>query len=610
MSNIHGETKSIRSLLANTHFSIDYYQREYLWGEKQVGELIQDLCEKFLDNYADDCPREAVKKFDSYFLGSIIVSEKDGKKFIVDGQQRLTTLTLFLTTIYRNLENLGEKMSIASLICSMEHGRYSFKIDVPERADCMRALFDGTEFTETDMPESVANICARYQYLTECFHKEIPAEALLHFADWLIGNVLLVVITASSDSDAYTIFETMNDRGLSLTPTDMLKGYLLANITDSHHRVNASEVWNKHISTLKKIGKDEDADAIKSWLRSQHANSIRKRERNAKPLDFDLIGTEFHRWIRENENDLGLRKSEDYSRLVERNFAFYAHWYAVIRRAAKKRTADLEAIHYNAQNNFTLQRPALLAPLSPEDGKETILSKLRIVASYIDILIARRIWNWKTTSYSAMQYNIFLLIQSIRGKSVKELAEILRDRINEEESNFSSNQSFRLHGQNGPQVHRLLARMTVFVETESELPSRYDEYVQRGGKNSYEVEHIWANHPERHTDEFSHPSEFAEYRNRIGGLLLLPKPFNQTYGDLPYSKKRDLYLEQNLLAKSLSPGAYQHNPGFKKFREKSGLNFRKHEEFKKADLDARQELYRTIAEQIWNPENLLREAEM
>jgi uncharacterized protein with ParB-like and HNH nuclease domain len=50
----------------------------------------------------------------------------------------------------------------------------------------------------------------------------------------------LVEITAYSDEDAYTIFETMNDRGLSLSPTDMLKGFLLANIEDPAKRLDAS----------------------------------------------------------------------------------------------------------------------------------------------------------------------------------------------------------------------------------------------------------------------------------------------------------------------------------------------------------------------------------
>ena len=79
-------------------------------------------------------------------------------------------------------------------------------------------------------------------------------------------------------------------------------------------------------------------------------------------------------------------------------------------------------------------------------------------------------------------------------------------------------------------------RMTDYVETQLRQASRYAEYAQRG-KKGYEIEHIWANHPERHTDEFAHPSDFQEYRNRIGGLLLLPKSFNASYGDLPVRRE-------------------------------------------------------------------------
>ncbi len=103
---------------------------------------------------------------------------------------------------------------------------------------------------------------------------------------------------------------------------------------------------------------------------------------------------------------------------------------------------------------------------------------------------------------------------------------------------------------NGPQIHRLLARMTDYVETSSGQASRYAEYAQRG-RTGYEIEHIWADHPERHGDEFLHASEFQEYRNRIGGLLLLPKSFNASYGDLPYVEKRKHYA----MVRTCLPGA-------------------------------------------------------
>lgn len=603
MKEIRGDAKNLLSLLSNAKFAIDYYQREYQWKIKQIAELLNDLCGKFLDSHKAKNPRSAVKDYGHYFLGSIIISEKNGRKFIIDGQQRLTSLTLLLIHIYRQVQDEEQKGQIGGLIFSYSCGKRSFNLDVEERIACMTSLYKQKPFNEEGQPKSVVNILNRYRNIQDQFPSEIDAKAMPYFADWLVENVHLVEITAYSDADAYTIFETMNDRGLSLTPTDMLKGYLLANINDTDHRNDANRVWRDRIRALQNIGKEESADAIKGWLRSQHATNIRKRNRGAKPRDFDLIGTEFHRWVRDNKRPLGLNHDSDFARFIKEDFDFYGHWHARIHKATKTLTDGLEAIHYNAQNNFTLQYPVLLAPLERTDNEACILQKLRIVASYIDILIARRVWNSKSTSYSTMQYNMFqLVILKIRRKPVAELAQILTARLNAESETFATNKRFALHGQNGPQIRRLLARITDFVGTESGLASHYTGYVR--GKEKYEVEHIWAKNPEPHTDEFSHPTDFHEYRNRIGCLLLLPKKFNASYGDKSYEDKYTPYFGQNILAQSLNENAYKNNPGFQSFIKKTGLAFRAHTEFKKADLDARQDLYQAIAEQIWNPANL------
>lgn len=604
---IDGKGRTIRELLAGRKYSIDYYQREYKWQTKQVAELIDDLAAKFLASHEEGNERSTVADYGHYFLGSIIVSDKDGQKFIIDGQQRLTTLTLLLIFLRHQIQDVEQKGQIAEMIFSLHLGKRSFNLDIPERMACMEALYAGEEFAESDPTESIANILARYADLDDCFPEELQGAVLPYFADWLIENVHLVEITAYSDEDAYTIFETMNDRGLSLAPADMLKGYLLANISDVERRNRAIQVWKACVGALLEVGKDEDADAIKSWLRSQYAESIRERKRGAAPQDFDLIGTEFHRWVRDQEESLGLKASQDFSRFIERDFVFYSRWYERLRRAAESITPGLECVYFNAQHNFTLQYPVLLAPLRAEEDEPTTLQKLRVVAAYLDILIHRRIWNSRAIDYSTMQYTMFLVMRDARGKSASELAELLRQRFDAETETFASNDRFRLHGMNGRQIHRLLARMTDYLETRSGQASHYAEYAQRGRKG-YEIEHVWADHPERHADEFAHPSEFQEYRNRIGGLLLLPKSFNASYGDLPYEKKREHYLGQNLLAKSLHERAYEHNPGFRRFIEDSGLPFRPHAEFKKADLDARQELYRRLAEKIWNPERIMQEA--
>ena len=618
---IDGKGRTVSELLTHRRYTIDYYQREYKWQQKQVKELIDDLAVKFLESHEEGNERTDVDDYGHYFLGSIIISDKDGDKFIIDGQQRLTTLTLLLIFLRHRLDDVDQKGQVAELIFSLNKGRRSFNLDIPERTACMEALYKGEPVPDADGSESIANILARYSDIEDLLPDELQGAALPYFVDWLVDNVHLVEITAYSDGDAYTIFETMNDRGLSLTPADMLKGYLLANITDSDRRTRASAVWKARAKALSELGKDEDADGIKSWLRSQYAQSIRERKRGAVPQDFDLIGTEFHRWVKNHEKDekgLGLTASAEFSRFIERDFAFYGLWYERLRRAAETLTAGLECVHFNAQHNFTLQYPALLAPLRVGDDEATALRKVRVVAAYLDILIHRRIWNFRAMDYSTMQYAMFVVMRDIRGKNAAELASVLRERLDAETDTFTTNDRFRLHLMNGPQIHRVLARMTDYLETRSGQASRYSEYAKRGG-NGYEIEHIWANHPERHTDEFAHPIDFEEYRNRIGGLLLLPKSFNASYGDLPYlgsgqtaehpdDGKREKYLGHNLLARCLHEQAYDHDPGFLRFIEESGLPFRPHQEFKKADLDLRQALYQRLAETIWNPDRLAQEA--
>jgi hypothetical protein len=604
---IDGKGRTVRELLAGRKYSIDYYQREYKWQQKQVAELLTDLAEKFLDSHDEGNERSAVADYGHYFMGSIIISDKDGQKYIIDGQQRLTTLTLLLIYLQHHLADIEHKGQIADLIFSAKFGKRSFNLDIPERTGCMEALYKGEEYLDAGTPESVANIWARYVGIEDDFPDELKGKALPYFADWLVENVHLVEITAYSDGDAYTIFETMNDRGLSLAPADMLKGYLLTNILEEDKRTRASRVWKEGVKALAELGKDEDADGIKSWLRSQYAESIRERKRGAAPQDFDLIATEFHRWVRDHQDRLGLTASDDFARFIERDFAFYSRWYRALRNAAETLTPGLECIFSNALHNYTLQYPVLLAPLRILDDDAKALGKIRVVAAYLDILIHRRIWNLRAIDYSSMQYAMFIVMRDLRGKSAAELAKTLRERLDGETENFANKDNFHLHGMNGRQIQRLLARMTDYLEIRSGMASRYIEYVQQGQKR-YEIEHVWSDHSELHDDEFSHPSEFQEYRNRIGGLLLLPKSFNASYGDLPYVEKREHYLGQNLLARSLHEQAYDHNPGFMRFIQESGLPFLPHREFKKADLDSRQKLYQHLAEQIWNPERMEKEA--
>ena len=164
---IDGKGCTIRELLAGQKYSIDYYQREYKWQRKQVAELIDDLASKFLENYEEGNERGDVAEYGHYFLGSIIVSDKDGQRFIIDGQQRLTTLTLLLIFLKHRLADSEQAGQLAELIFSERYGTRSFNLNVPERTPCMEALYAGEEFSDSDVSESVGNILLRYADLEE-----------------------------------------------------------------------------------------------------------------------------------------------------------------------------------------------------------------------------------------------------------------------------------------------------------------------------------------------------------------------------------------------------------------------------------------------------------
>ena len=118
MQTIDGRTQPLREVLEKQKYQIDYYQREYNWEAKHIEELIADLETKFFSYYEEGHERVEVENYGPYFLGSIVISDKQGKKFIIDGQQRLTSLTLILINLHHLLKKQGAEDNVSNLIYS------------------------------------------------------------------------------------------------------------------------------------------------------------------------------------------------------------------------------------------------------------------------------------------------------------------------------------------------------------------------------------------------------------------------------------------------------------------------------------------------------------
>lgn len=602
---IEARHRNLFDVLNEQKYTVDYFQREYSWGEKHIEELVTDLTSTFLNEYNPGDKREKGENYNNYYLGPFVVSSKDSKRSIIDGQQRLTSITLFLIYLHNLQKELGYQEKIEPMIFSELRGSKSFNITVEDRIPCLEALFSNGCYSPSENDdESTRNMAERYQDIVEAFPDELKNEAFPFFIDWLKYNVIMVEILAYSDENAYTIFETMNDRGLNLTPSEMLKGFILSRFDHADKRQKANDIWKKAMIELKSFEKDEDQRFFQSWLRAQYADTIRPGKAGSKNEDFEKIGTRFHSWVRDNLSKVGLVSDDGatFEHFINNDFQFYLKAYSQILKAEKSLSAKLEHVFYIHRWGIapTLSFPLMLAPLNVGDSDETILAKIDTVARYIETFVVRRSVNFRKFSASSIRYTMYSLVKEIRGKSLEELKLILSKKLLEMQESFAGIADFRLHGQNYRFVKFMLSRMTAWVEHQAGMSTTFATYYEPENGKPFEVEHIWADKYARHSDEFPQEHEFNNYRNRLGDLVLLPRGTNQSYGDLTYEQKQPHYIKENMLVKSLCPLTYENNPNFNRLKSELNLPFKAHESFKKKDVDARQELYRAICEQIWH----------
>ncbi len=602
---IEANDKTVFQVLNENKYTVDYFQREYNWQKKHIEQLITDLTSSFVQEYTPGDKREEGENYNNYYLGPFVVSEKDGKRSIIDGQQRLTSITLFLIYLNNLQKEFDVNENLETMIFSELRGSKSFNIQVEERVHCLDQLFNqGAYSASEDDDDSTRNMAERYQDIVECFSDDINKTNLPYFLDWIKYNVIFVEIIAYSDDNAYTIFETMNDRGLNLTSTEMLKGFILSRFNRPQTRQQANALWKKVIQNLNQYEKDEDLRFFQSWLRAKYAETIRPGKAGSKNEDFEKIGTRFHAWVRDNLERMKLNpeSSDDFETFVNHDLDFFSKIYIKILDAESNLTPGLEHIYFAKRWGIasSLGYPMMMAPLKGEDPPNIVQKKLDLVARYIECFAVLRAVNFRKFASSSIRYTMYSLVKELRNLDLQELHELLSRKINEMDEKWTGMPNFRMHGQNKRFVKFLLSRISAFIDEQSGVGNSFQTYFDNKRGQPFQIEHIWADHFEQHTDEFEQENEFDKYRNRIGGLVLLPKGTNQSYSDKPYADKLPHYVKENLLAASLCDLTYRNNPNFTNMAQKMGFRFEPHKSFEKEDQRKRQLLYQTICEEIWS----------
>lgn len=604
MNKLEGKPKTLQELLDGKKYTIHYYQREYRWGRKQIEQMIDDLITTFSDYYSVGHEAQDVESYGYYYLGSIIRTE-DNEKAIIDGQQRLTSLTLLLIYL-NNLQNdlNYRKVSVDQMIFSDSFGKMSFNLDVAERRKCFESLYQNKNFDLNDETESVKTMYSRYKDIEELFSDELKSEALPLFLYWLKERVMFIEIVTPTEQDAHKIFVTMNDRGLNLNNAEMLKGYLLSEIADDEERSNANKIWKETVLKLKSSSEQaregsvntEDVDFITNWLRAKYANTIREGKKGAKDKDYESIGNEFHQWVRQNSAEMGLNKSDDYRDFVTEEFRRFANIYINLKLYSTNFSKDFEYVFYNAKRNLNYQIMLIMSAISKDDTQEIIDKKIRVVSYFVDMFATIRVFNFKKVNFNTVKFTVFRIMKTIRSKDISEIAVLLYHEIKNMSINIEGIKALKINQFTVRYLLHVLARITSFINEKMGNPSDFQSYVNRDQKNSYDIEHVLPNDFTEYSDQFDSEEEFQIYRSKLGNLIMLPRDKNRSYQSMPYPQKVSKYMGDNILAKSFNKIAYKNNPSFLNLN----YDFKPYNDFGKESINERQNLYYEIAKDIWD----------
>jgi hypothetical protein len=218
-------------LFSKTIFEVPEFQREYSWGLEEVSDFWVDL-QQNLDS-------------DSYFLGLLILtdsseSDRDSRKAVVDGQQRIITLSLLATAIYheavlRDRKALAERIQ-AEFLSSIDYDtdETAPRVRLSDKADDLtfQALLANGEAPAVEDSDSVsARMVASYQLIERRLQQDLlpdPFKRLGRWTDFITNRLYFAVFVHPDSSSAYQVYEVVNTRGKELTTAHLLKNYLIS----------------------------------------------------------------------------------------------------------------------------------------------------------------------------------------------------------------------------------------------------------------------------------------------------------------------------------------------------------------------------------------------
>jgi len=515
------------------------YQRNFDWGKNEVQELMSDL--------------EAAQKSDAgrLFLGTFVFDNStEGELRVVDGQQRLTTISLVLlacrTVAKKNKQyDLAQEIQKKLTFTDSATGK-----KVSERVSASSSIADIFQYicdndwngefpTRVDINGSIKPIKRQtnkvkpvYDFIHDQIKDHKP-EDLSNFLRALYGSYV-IEITIADELEAFDIFERTNARGLDLNVADLLKNYLFAAISD----VDIEEKWNEIVenseNTLQRM--------LKYFWVSGHGYVQKKN---------------LYRNLKMYGNELGAEKMTDelykfsryYKAIRSLEIALLREWFAETDLLILK---ENESYQGQLNRNFEALKLFQVSQVYPliysifiaykkagADARMTkiLLNLLQVLEKYhfVNNVICERIGNEIEQLYaeSATEFYDTDDFKTTSDRLIKELKK-RKASIDEFVPRFAD---LAYHSDTIPLIHYVYDRINNFDHKDSQWVSLYNPDKNLLKKN-FNIEHFLPRNPDQ-----PHEEEEVNVLDNIGNLLVISRHSNSSFGNLPPAEKIKLLSE-------------------------------------------------------------------
>lgn len=592
---IDAQVKSIEKL-KDYFFLVPDYQREYVWkADDQVEQFLTDI-----DNEYD----ENADQQESYFIGSIIIVKNKNKYDVIDGQQRLTTITLTLCAIRDLLSNQELTDLQKNHLSTVNNLLYSFDLDTEKHLLRLELQYEESknfldtlilkEKYEGENTASIQKMRAAYnqiyKYLENILQKGVPA--LTKFARYFMSKIDLVLIESEDIGSALKIFETINQRGASLNAMDLVKNLLFRQANESQFST-IKEKWKNINEALLRCGEHENPlRFLRYFMMARYHNGILRED-------------DIYNWIITKAGK-AILKYETHPIELVKEIESMAQRYADLVNATKRLSDGSDyphVTHIGFINKYKArQHLIMLLALSENADKSAIDYLAQQIESFYFVTNTVGILG-KSNEHSFANWVVSFrgkkTIEEIQQAVEKTIVPYVLERLETLKFKFLN---IRHDGYNPQYRQRFILGL---LENQARKQAGLSElnFKQIG---ELQIEHIF---PQTPKDDVL-PAEFvdkAEYNNtiyKLGNVTLLEGVINQAMNKMNdltinwFKQKQDEYKKSILLTVNLLDHEYNigKNTAINRFKDDKNYIF---DNWSKQAITDRQHILLDLALDVW-----------